>query len=130
MKKEKMFSVRKRAQSFSFAFSGFLVMLKTQPNARIHLVIGVAAFGISIWLGLDTARLALVVLAIVAVWAAEAFNTAVEMLVNMISAERSWAAKWAKDIAAAAVLMTAAGAFLVGLLILGPPLYNKLIIML
>lgn len=125
MKKEKMFSVRKRAQSFSFAFSGFLVMLRTQPNARIHLMIAIGALALSVWLKLDTVRIALVILSIATVWAAEAFNTVAEMMVNMITSERSWAAKWAKDIAAAAVLITATGALLVGLLILGPPLYEK-----
>ncbi len=126
MKKEKMFSVRKRAQSFSFALSGLLVMLRTQPNARIHLIIGIAAVAASYWLELGTVRVCLVILSVAAVWTAEAFNTVVEMLVNMISSERSWAAKWAKDIAAAAVLVTAMGAFMVGLLILAPPLYDKL----
>ena len=107
-----------------------MVLLRTQHNFWLHLLAGAAAIFMSWWLGISRTDFAIIIIAIVMVLAAEALNTAIEMVVNMISSQRTWPAKWAKDIAATAVLITAAGAFVIGLLILGPPLYEKLIEML
>lgn len=127
---KKEFSVRSRAESFSFAFSGFMVLVRTQHNFWIHLVAACAAIGLSLWLQIGRTDFALIILAIAGVLVSEALNTAIEMVVNMFSAQRTWPAKWAKDIAASAVLIAATGALVVGSLILGPPLYQKLIEML
>lgn len=124
---KKAFSIRSRAESFSFAFSGFWVLVKGQPNFRIHLVAGVTAISLGFWLEVGIVPLAVLALAVGAVLCAEAMNTAVEMMVNMTTSQRSWPAKWAKDVAAAGVLLMAAGAFMAGLLILGPPLYQKIL---
>ena len=127
---EKKFSVRSRAQSFAFAFSGFMVLFRTQHNFQLHLAAAVAAVLLSCWLGISHTDFSFILLAIAGVLVTEAVNTSVEMVVNMFSAQRSWPAKWAKDVAASAVLIAALGAFLIGLLILGPPLYQRLIEML
>jgi diacylglycerol kinase len=127
---KKEFSVRSRAESFAFAFSGFMVLVRTQHNFWLHLIAAGFAISLSWWLEISRVEFAIIILAISTVLAAEAFNTSVEMVVNMFSTQRSWPAKWAKDIAAAAVLIAAAGAAAVGLLILGPPLYDRLIEML
>ena len=127
---KKEFSVRSRAESFAFAFSGFMVLFRTQHNFQLHLAAAVTAIGLSFWLQISRVEFAVIILAIMMVLAVEALNTSIEMVVNMFSAQRTWPAKWAKDIAAAAVLITATGALAVGLIILGPPLYDKLIEML
>lgn len=127
---KKEFSVKSRAESFAFAFSGFMVLVRTQHNFWLHLVAAAIAVWLSGWLHISRVEFACIILAIALVLMAEALNTAIEMTVNMVSSQRTWPAKWAKDIAAAAVLVAAAGALTVGLLILGPPLYEKLVEML
>jgi diacylglycerol kinase len=127
---KKEFSVRSRAESFAFAFSGFMVLVRTQHNFWLHLVAAAFAVFLSSWLQISRVEFSLIVLSIALVLVTEALNTAIEMTVNMATAQRTWPAKWAKDIAAAAVLIAAAGALTVGLTILGPPLYDKMIEML
>lgn len=124
---KKDLSIRSRAESFSFAFSGFWVLVKTQHNFQLHLLFAAIAIGLSVWLEIDRTQWAIIVLCISTVLAAEGINTSVEMAVNMYSAQRSWPAKWAKDVAAAGVLVSAFGAFIAGLIILGPPLYQRLL---
>jgi diacylglycerol kinase len=66
------------------------------------------------------------ILTIMAVWMAEFMNTALEAVVDMTMPDPHPLAKVAKDVAAAGVLVGACGAVLVGLLILGPPLWARL----
>ena len=80
---------------------------------------------IAVWLQLAPRDLALLVFAIALVWAAEAMNTAVEATVDLVTEERRPLARMAKDTAAAAVLVCAFGAAVVGALILGPALYGR-----
>jgi diacylglycerol kinase len=60
------------------------------------------------------------------VWAAELFNTALEAAIDLASPNLHPLAKAGKDAAAGAVLVTAIGAILTGLLIIGPPLWDKI----
>ena len=82
---------------------------------------------LSVWLRLGIKEFLFVLIAIFLVWVAEAFNSVFEALTDMASPEFSERAKHAKDMAAAAVLITCAGSVLIGLLILGPPLYRRLL---
>ena len=127
---KKNFSMKSRAESFAFAFSGFMVLVRTQHNFWLHLLAGGLAIWLSWWLQIGHTEFAVIILTIAFVLATEALNTAIEMAVDMFSAQRTWPGKWAKDIAASAVLIAAVGALAIGLLILGPPLYEKLIEML
>jgi diacylglycerol kinase len=63
-----------------------------------------------------------------AVWIAEFFNTAIEAVVDMTMPTPHPLAKAAKDVAAAAVLVAAVGSILIGLLILAPPLWQRLFV--
>ena len=102
-------------------------MLSTEPNAWIHAFATVAAVYLSWWLKLDGVGWILIILAIVFVWTAEAFNTVLEIMADLVVGERySQIVKRAKDIAAAAVLIASFGALAVGLIILGPPLYERI----
>ena len=65
-------------------------------------------------------------IAIAAVWIAEAFNTVIEMLVDIVEPTYTPQAKRAKDVAAAAVLITSVGSAILGVIILGPPLMDAL----
>jgi diacylglycerol kinase len=119
--------LQKRALSFRYAFEGWWFVVRTQRNAWIHAVVSVVVFGLAFWLGLSRWEWALIIVATMAVWMAEFVNTALEALVDMVMPEYHPLAKTAKDVAAAAVLVGAIGAVLIGLLILGPPLWARLV---
>jgi len=106
-------------QSFRNAFRGLGLVLADERNARIHLLAAVAALVVAVWLGLDPAKIALVVVTIVLVAAAEVVNTVVERLLDLVHPDHSERVRAIKDMSAAAVLITAFGALAVaGLLFL------------
>lgn len=117
---------RSRVRSFGHAFQGWWYALRTQRNAWLEVGIACAVFLVAIWLRLDAVRWAIIVITAALVFAAEFFNTAFEVLVDLASPQHHPLAKIAKDVAAAAVLVTACGAVVVGLLLLGPQLLQKL----
>lgn len=109
-----------RLRSFGHAFRGLKVLLQSQQNARIHAVATVVVVGAGAAFRISPAEWALIVLAIVSVWASEALNTAIEFLVDLTSPELHPLAAKAKDVAAGAVLVAAIGALIVGVLVFGP----------
>lgn len=111
-----------RAASFGYALSGWLYMLRWQPNTRIQAVASVVCLGSALLLRVSFIEMAVLILTIAVVWMAEFVNAAVEAVVNLASPEFHPMAKVAKDVAAGAVLLGAIAAALIGLLILGPPL--------
>jgi diacylglycerol kinase len=114
-----------RIISFGHAFRGWAYVLKTQHNAWIHSVVATAVVALGIWLGLPARDWAVLVLAIAMVFTAEFINTSIEAVVDLASPSHHPLAKVGKDVGAAAVLVAALSAILVGLLILGPPLWGK-----
>jgi diacylglycerol kinase (ATP) len=114
-----------RLASFRYAFAGWWYMLRTQRNAWIHAVLSTVVFALGLLLGLGRLEWALLVLTIGLVWMAEFVNTALEAVVDLASPDLHPLAKVGKDVAAAAVLVGAATAVVVGLLILGPPLWAR-----
>lgn len=115
-----------RAKSFQYAFEGWWYVLRTQHNAWIHAVITTAVVALGLWLQLPARDWAVLILTFMAVWMAEFMNTAIEAVVDMTMPDVHPLAKVAKDVAAAAVLVGALGAVIVGLLLLGPPLWARL----
>jgi diacylglycerol kinase (ATP) len=115
-----------RIKSFHYAFSGWWYVIRTQRNAWIHAIISLVVFGLAFWLRIDRYEWAIILLAMMAVWMGEFMNTAIEAVVDMTMPDPHPLAKIAKDVAAAAVLVGAMGAVLIGLLILGPPLFERL----
>jgi diacylglycerol kinase (ATP) len=114
------FSIGARIKSFGCAFEGLSFMLKTHHNAWIHLVATVIVIVVSVLLKISIADCRWIVVAIFLVWGAEAFNTAVEYVCDMVSPERNIVVKRAKDIAAGAVLLSAVSAACIGLLTFWP----------
>jgi diacylglycerol kinase len=112
--------------SFGFAFAGLRYLFKTQPNARIHVATTVAVLIVGVWLKLAARDWAVLVVTAGAVFVAEGFNTALEAAVDLVSPQPHPLARIAKDVSAGAVTLAAASAVVVGLLILGPPLYVRL----
>lgn len=126
MSTEKRSELYNRAKSFQYAFEGWWFVLRTQHNAWIHAVVTLAIVALGLWLGLPPRDWAVLILTFMAVWMAEFMNTAIEAVVDMTMPDIHPLAKVAKDVAAAAVLVGALGAVLVGLLLLGPPLWSRL----
>jgi diacylglycerol kinase (ATP) len=109
-----------RFRSFGFALSGLAFMLRTQGNARLHLVATVAVAGLGAWLGLDAGDWLWLVAAVALVWIAEALNTAIEHLCDVVSPERNGDVRRAKDVAAGAVFLAAIAAAAIGALVFWP----------
>lgn len=118
--------IRKRLLSFKYALQGLKDLFRSQPNARIHAFAAVGVLAMAAWLRLGITDWALLLLCIFGVLAAEAFNTAIEYLTDLVSPEYHKLAGKTKDVAAAAVLLSAIGAALVGLVVLGPKLWLRL----
>jgi diacylglycerol kinase (ATP) len=114
-----------RIKSFHYAFAGWWHVLRTQRNAWIHALVSLAVFALGFWLQISRQEWALILLTVMVVWMAEFINTALEAVVDMVAPHYHPLAKVAKDVAAASVLVGAAGAVLIGLLILGPPMWQK-----
>jgi diacylglycerol kinase (ATP) len=109
-----------RLQSFAHAFRGCATLLVTQPNARIHAAASATICVLGATLGLKVGEWLWIVVAIAMVWSAEAFNTALEFLADAVNPDYHPLVGKAKDVAAAAVLIAALGAAVIGLLVLGP----------
>ncbi len=118
--------LKSRAISFRYAFAGWWFVIRTQRNAWIHAVVSVAVVLVSFWLQLAARDWAVIVMAIALVWTAEFLNTALEAVVDLASPQQHYLARVGKDVGAAAVLIAASSAALIGFLILGPPLWNRL----
>lgn len=119
--------IRSRIASFRYAFQGWGYVLRTQRNAWIHSAIATAVFFVGLWLELPARDWAIIILTAGFVFSAEFINTAIEAVVDLATEEHHPLAKVGKDVGAAAVLVAALAAVLVGLLILGPPLWQKII---
>jgi len=119
-----------RFHSFRHAFRGWGYVLKTQQNAWIHSLVASLVIVMGLWLGLAGRDWAILVLTIAMVFTAEFINTAIEAVVDLASPTQHPLARVGKDVGAAAVLVAALAAILVGLLILGPPLWAKLQVLL
>jgi len=118
--------INSRFESFGHAFRGWGHVLKTQQNAWIHAVVAVTVFILALWLKLSKQDWAILIIMITIVFTAEFINTAIEAVVDLASPQKHPLAKVGKDVGAAAVLIAALAAILIGLLILGPPLWAKL----
>ncbi len=110
-------------RSFAVAGAGVARAWSTQPNLRLEVAIGLLTLGLAAWLDAPAVP---IVLACTLVIAMELMNSAIEAVVDLASPSFHSLAGTAKDLAAAAVLTSAAGAVIVGLIVLGPPLLARL----
>ncbi|MCR8987857.1 diacylglycerol kinase family protein [Brevibacillus laterosporus] len=109
--------------SFGYALQGINHAVRTQRNMQIHVAVALGVVILSIWLQVTRLELSLLLLVIAIVWALELLNTAIEACVDLVTKEYHPQAKIAKDVAAGAVFVSAMFAIVIGILILGPPLY-------
>jgi diacylglycerol kinase (ATP) len=116
--------IKSRLKAFEHAFSGWWFVIRTQRNAWIHMVVSIVVILMSFILRLNPSSWALILLAIAMVWIAEFLNTALEAVVDLASNHQQHElARVGKDVGAAAVLIAAITSVIIGLLILGPPLW-------
>jgi len=112
--------MNKLLKSFSFAAQGLVFCLKTQRNARLHVLAAMDVCGAGFLLKITAADWRWLIACIALVWFAELINTAFEYLCDLIHPTFSASVKRAKDIAAGAVLVCAAGAAAIGLITFWP----------
>jgi diacylglycerol kinase len=115
-----------RWQSILTAAKGIKTILVTQKNARIHAIFTLAVILIGFIFQINRLEWVCLLLVVGLVWTAECLNTAIEVVVDIISPEDHPAAKICKDVSAAGVLIAVIISILVGILIFGPPLWRWL----
>ena len=115
-----MINFKTLVKSFGYAFEGIRLGLSVDQNLRIHSFVGIFVIILSLFLRLPKSEFFLVVLAVFFVWFAELINTAIEEMTNLIVQEHRKEAKIAKDVAAAAVLLSAVYAIIMGIVIIIP----------
>ena len=103
-----------RVKSFGYAFKGIWWLISSQQNAWVHLLATFVVVGLGWYLDISGGEWIAVVLSMGAVWMAEAMNTAIEWLTDLVSPEYHPLAGKVKDVAAGGVLLAAIGAAIVG----------------
>lgn len=124
--KQERFSLRKRINSFRYAFQGMATLVRDEHNSRIHLAAMLAVIIAGFMFRITPAEWCLVTVCFGMVLMAEAMNSAVEAIADLVMPERHPLIKKAKDVAAAGVLFTAIAAAAVGLIIFIPYIIEKL----
>lgn len=120
MRKRARFSLRDRIRSVGYGVRGLYIVLSSQHNTWIYALATALVCILGGYFGLTKIEWCLVVTAIVTVWMAEAFNTALEFLADVVSPDFHPAVGKAKDVAAGAVLVAAIGSVVIAILIFGP----------
>lgn len=113
-------------QSLGQAWNGIVYAWKTQAHMRFHGFAAVIVLLTAWWLDAAVQEWLLLIYAIGSVITAETLNTALEAAVDVAHPDFHPLAGIAKDVAAGAVLITAIQSVIIGLLILGPKLWDKI----
>jgi len=123
-KKENRFSIVKRARSFNHAARGLSIVLRTQPNIIIHILSSLIVLILGFFYHISHFEWIILIFAVGMVMAAEAFNTAIEIDIDLTSPDYHPFARDTKDVAAGAVLITAFTALVIGLIIFVPKMFT------
>ena len=114
------FTIAARLRSFRHAGHGLLFLVRCEHNAWLHFAATAVVIGAGLVLEIDSVDWRWIAAAILWVWSAEALNTAIEQICNLVSPEPEERIRVVKDVAAGAVLVSAAGAALIGVLTFVP----------
>jgi len=112
--------LERRIHSFKYAFKGIARVVETQANMRIHMLVSIIVIVAACYLRISSNHWCILILTILMVLVAEMFNTAIESICDAVTKEQNRHIAVAKDVSAAAVLVTAIGAVIIGLLIFIP----------
>lgn len=116
--------VRRTVYSFRHAGRGLRWAVSSQANLRVHLVAAAVVLIAAIALRFSAIELVALLLCFAIVITAELFNTTLEVLIDYAWPEHHPMIGRAKDVAAAAVLVSAAGTAIVGVLLFGRHLFH------
>lgn len=116
------FTLRKRLRSFRYAFHGIYLLIRFEHNAWIHTAAALCTLTAGLVVGLNATEWMFIATAIGMVLAAEAVNSSIEALSDLVSPGYNEAIKRTKDLAAGAVLIVSVAAAIIGLLIFLPKL--------
>lgn len=119
-------NIRKAIRSFRYAGMGIYSLFRYENNARIHLIACILVVIAGISLNISSNEWCTIVILIGLVWSAEAINTAIEKLADVVSPDYHRAIKDVKDLAAAGVLILAVSAVIVGGIIFIPKILSLL----
>ena len=119
MKNEK-FSIKKRIKSFSYAFAGLKVLFREEHNSRIHATAAILAILTGFILRISPMEWVAVLIVIGMVFSAEIINSSLERTADFVKAERDDRKRDIKDLGAAAVLVCAIVAAMVGVIVFLP----------
>jgi diacylglycerol kinase (ATP) len=108
---------RKFVESFNAAVEGFIYVLKTETNMRVHFLIALSALLLGIYFNFNAVEIMLLCLAITVVLALEMLNTAVELTIDMIKSDFDPVARVIKDVSAGAVLLAVINSIITGYLL-------------
>ena len=120
MSKDGKITPKRLRHSFHYALSGMADMLRQEPNARIHCIITVLVVAAGFFFRISATEWICIAFAIGLVISAEAFNTAIERLADVVQPDQDERIRDVKDLAAAAVLLCALAAAAVGVIIFLP----------
>jgi len=107
---------------FKYALHGLLAALRTEKNLRFHLVSAIVVSAAGIFFKIEAVEWIFVASCISSVITAELFNTAIEKVCDVFTKEQHTQIKFIKDVSAAAVFITSAGAAVTGFVIFTPRL--------
>lgn len=127
LKGERKFSAKRLTSAFKYAFQGIRYAASSEKNFRIHIVSALIVIIASTLLKINQVEWLFILISIFGVMALELVNSALERAVDLATQEIQPLAKQAKDLAAAAVLVYAAMAVIIGIVILGPKLIKLFI---
>ncbi|HOY39359.1 MAG: diacylglycerol kinase family protein [Bacteroidales bacterium] len=107
-------------RSFKYAINGLRIVVTEERNAVIHTIITGAVILSAILLKINHYEWIAIIFAIGFVFVSEIINTVIENLADFVTKENNIDIKRIKDIAAAAVLVSAIVAAIIGLIVFLP----------
>lgn len=129
LRRKRMIKVKTKriANSFKYAFQGFISSFRTERNMKIHIFIMLLVIIAGIVLNINKYEWIICIICFALVIGGELFNTAIETIVDIVMPYKNEKAKLAKDISASGVLIFAIGTAIIGLIIFVPKILILLI---
>lgn len=122
--KKPKYSLKRFFQSFGYAFIGIFTVYKTEQNILIHTIFTILVTILGFYLKISNIEWCILVLVISLVIALEIINTSIEYAIDMAMPNIHPMAKMAKDAASGAVLVSAIGSIIIGLIIFLPKILS------
>lgn len=119
----KSFSYRSRLLSIRYALNGLVKFFQQEHNAWIHLAATIVVAALTLYFHVQGGEILALVVVTGMVWVAEAFNTVIEMIMDMVSPQRHPAVAFIKDLSAGAVLLSALTAAITGAIVFIPKIF-------